>query len=408
MIDFEIRNQSNYNFYELGLGNETVDAISLDTCMACYFEKDINSVMTFMNLKFVNAFKISYMPIRFFRNFIDSQSNLYTNKFERYITGKDIGLIDFDEFNYSMEWIEKYYHILRESILYIESTDKFTSIDASNYRELDVDDYLIRSDKTYYRVNTTGVYERNYIKNVDNSFGFEDILLHETNGICPIVKFREYGIECPQINTLVLLEYNAISDISWGVFNASPKLLTQPVVQSDQPDDVIREGSSGFGRTSRMLKVGSGENISTVDMGDLQNLLDLKKMYGDLITEQAIRHGIDSYSVSMNPLASISSGESKKVELTYVNQYRKKYFRMFNKFEKQVFDIMSKLFNLAITFEKIEFYDIEYGFLTPASNVGVTINNTKEVQSKVDTQVETEDDTEGDVEVNSELNNENI
>lgn len=402
-IDIKFKKTSNPSFYDLGYGNISLENITLDTCVSCYFENDIDYLIEFLNNKFSNSYNIQLLPLRFFKNFIDGQSNLYPNKFERYISGRDMNIVDYKEFNFSMEWIEKYFHILRESILYIQSPTEFTAIDASNYRTLDVNDYLIRSEGKYYRVNSIGVYERVYTKN-KKGYTFEDVLIRSTNGVCPIVKLNDYGCYDPQINSLVVLEYNTISDISWGIYNASPKLLTQPVAKSDQPDDVVREGTKNFGRTTMMLKVGSGEEINTIDMGDLQNLNDLKKMYGELITEQAIRHGIDSYSVTFNPLATISSGESKKVELSYVNMARKKYFRMFNKFEKQVFETISKLFNLDITFEKIEFYDIEYGFLTtvPTTSETKKVDDTSTpdaTQDEVVDVVETKVDESNDIKV---------
>ena len=381
-MNIERRNSKIPNFYDLGYGNISIDQISLNTCMSCYFEKDIDDIISFMSVKFSNSYKIPFIPTRFFKNFIDGQSNLYINKFERVIGGRDVSLIDFDEFNYSMEWVEKYFHILRQSILYIKSPTEFIPIDASNYRELDKNDYLIMSEDSYYRVNSTGVYQRLYVENIDDNYNFEDVLLYSINGVCPIIKLCEFGVSEPQINTLVSLEYNTIADISWGVYNATPKLLTQALMKSDETLDKSNDVAGGFGRTSKMLKVGSGEDITTIDMGDLRNLIDIQSVYDSIIVQQAIRRGIDSYSVSLNPLATVSSGESKKVELSYVNQYRKKYFRMFNKFEKQVFDTISKLFNLNLEFKKIEFYDIEYGFITTVENKGETTTSNEIVKTE--------------------------
>ena len=358
--------------------NIGLSELSLASCTAAYYGNDIEYIIDLISQKFSESYVIPIVPTRFFTNFIDSQSNCYTNKFERVIDGKDISLIDFDELNYSLEDCERFLHIHIQSILYVKSPTEFTPIDASNYTEIGDNDYVIKTTSGEMRINSTGVYSRT--KDLDGNN--VDVLLYPTNGVCPIVKFSERGVTKPQVNLLVALEYNTIADISYGVYNATPKLLTQAIMKSDETLDKSNDVAGGFGRTSKMLKVGSGEDITTIDMGDLKNLIDIQSVYNSIIVQQAIRRGIDSYSVSLNPLATVSSGESKKVELSYVNQYRKKYFRMFNKFEKQVFDTISKLFNLNLEFEKIEFYDIEYGFITTVENKGETTTSNEIVKTE--------------------------
>ena len=360
--------------------NVGLQDLTLASCMAAYYNRDIDYILDYISTKFTNSFNIPLIPSRFFTNFIDGQANCYTNKFERIISGQDVSLIDFDELNYSLEDCERFMHILKQSILYIKSPTEFQSIDGSNYVEIAPNDYLITTTDGKMRINSTGVYSR--VIDVD---GQEvDILLHSTNGVCPIVKFSERGITKPQVNILVALEYNTIADMSFGVYNAAPKLLTQAVAKSDQPDDVVREGTRNFGRTTMMLKVGSGEDITTIDMGDLKNLMDIQTIYDNIVKQAAVRLGIDSYSVSISQ-KDITSGFSKLVELGYVNQYRKKYFRVYNNCEKQIFEILKQMFKLDITFNKIEFYPIEYGFLSTPISSGKTVDSSKtEVEKDID------------------------
>lgn len=369
-----------YTYEKVETLNVGLQDLTLSSCMAAYYNRDIEYLLDYISTKFTNSFNIPLIPSRFFTNFIDSQANCYTNKFERVISGQDVSLIDFDELNYSLEDCERFMHVLKQSILYIKSPTEFQPIDGSNYVEIAPNDYLITTTDGKMRINSTGVYSRT----TDLNGQEVDILLHSTNGVCPIVKFSERGVTKPQVNILVALEYNVIADISFGVYNAAPKLLTQAVAKSDQPDDVVREGTRNFGRTTMMLKVGSEEDIVTIDMGDLKNLIDIQTIYDNIVKQTAIRLGIDSYSVSIAQ-KDITSGFSKLVELGYVNQYRKKYFRVYNKCEKQIFEILKQMFKLDITFDKIEFYPIEYGFLSTPISSGKTVDSNKiEVEKDVD------------------------
>lgn len=386
-----------YEYESLSLLNIGISELSLASCTAAYYGNDLNYVIDYISQKFTESYVIPIVPVRFFTNFIDGQSNCYTNKFERVISGRDISLIDFDELNYSLEDCERFLHIHKQSILYIKSPTEFTPIDASNYIELCENDYIIKTTSGEMRINSTGVYSRTKDLN-GNSV---DVLLQSTNGVCPIVKFCERGVVKPQVNILVALEYNVIADMSFGVYNATPKLLTQPMVKSDQPDDIVREGTAGFGRRSKMMKVGTGEDITTIDMGDLKNLMDIQSVYDNIIKQQAVRLGIDSYSVTVSN-KDITSGFSKLVELGYVNQYRKKYFRIYNKCEKQIFNILKTIFKLDITFDKIEFYPIEYGFLSTPTSSGKTVNTSNvepdkpSVDDVEDDIIELDDDLESD------------
>ena len=87
-----------YKYETSSILNIGLSELSLASCTAAYYGNDIEYIIDYISQKFSESYVIPIVPTRFFTNFIDSQSNCYTNKFERIIDGKDIKLIDFGKY----------------------------------------------------------------------------------------------------------------------------------------------------------------------------------------------------------------------------------------------------------------------------------------------------------------------
>ena len=78
---------------------------------------------------------------------------------------------------------------------------------------------------------------------------------------------------------------------------------------------------------------------------------------------------------------------------------------MYNKCEKQIFEILKQMFKLDITFDKIEFYPIEYGFLSTPVSSGKTVDSDKiEIKTDPDESDTDSDKMEVETDVDTESN----
>ena len=335
-----VNNQFNYDV--------TGEDLALN--MACYNGDDDLYIEEIIEEKYDSNGKIPAKPLRFFKSYIDSKANIYNNFFIRVVDG-DTGLIDIEELNYAIETCEKYAHISGQSIMYLKSVTEFVPIDASNYKKIDKNHYIIKTDDGNLIIKNTGVYV-----NTENDDGETIEVLIKATNIIPIIEFNV----CNKLvrNSMVALQYEFIADMSWAFYNSTPKLLTQLIVNSDAEENLVKSHTKNLGRTTKSVKMGERDKISTIDMGDLQNLKDIVEVYNTVIKQMAVSQGVDKSSVDVMGL--FEAGIAKIIEKNYINQIRKQYFRMFKKAEKQLWFALSKLFNISCEYKNIIFYPIKF------------------------------------------------
>lgn len=335
-----VNNQFNYDV--------TLEDLALN--MACYNGDDDLYIEEIIDEKYDSNGKIPAKPLRFFKSYIDSKSNIYNNFFIRVVDG-DTGLIDIEELNYAIETCEKYAHISGQSIMYLKSVNEFVPIDASNYKKISKDHYIIKTNDSNLIIKSNGVYV-----NKENEDGDTIEVLLKATSVIPIIEFNV----CNKLirNSMVALQYEFIADMSWAFYNSTPKLLTQLIVNSDAEEGLVKSHTKNLGRTTKAVKMGERDKISTIDMGDLQNLKDIVEVYNTVIKQMAVSQGVDKSSVDVMGL--FEAGIAKIIEKNYINQIRKQYFRMFKKAEKRLWFALSKLFNISCEYKNIVFYPIKF------------------------------------------------
>lgn len=319
--------------------------------IACYEGKDREYIDEQLDIKYDSKGKIRVFYPRFFKSFIDSQSNIYKNYFERIVNG-DYKMIDIDELNFCLEKCETYAHISGKSIMYLKSTSEFVALDASKYKKISDDYYVIYDKNGNLHIKNNGVYQET--KTGEKNEDFLLTLLTETKAL-PVVEFSMGELKK---NELVDLQYEWIADFSWGMHNASPKLLSQLMVKSDSERDVVKQAVDGVGHSSKIIQMSVNDTVQILEMGDLKNLESIIKIYNDAIKQQATQNGVDVNDVNLMSL--FESGIAKIVEKNHINQYRKQFFRMFKKAEKQIWFKISKLFNINCEFVNIIFYPLQF------------------------------------------------
>lgn len=325
--------------------------------IACYFEQDSQELIDSMALKFENSLNIPVIETRIFKNFINSKSNLYKNNFER--------VSNLDEqtqkkLNEQMLWLERYFHVsMSESRMYIKSIDEFLALDPSQY--IDVENKVfVQSDEDVLLFEVgqkVKISKRKDVSIYDTStINYNDFVeISESKTIIelPFLTLKAKRISVPFLNPLINVEREFISAISWGMYNTSPKMLTQFQISSDLAVDDVRKRLDYLGKTTKAILLGTSDGVKTVDVGDLKNLLDLFTAWKIVIEQRAVNNGVDKNSVYVQ--GELISGEAKKVELNYINESRKDYFSMFENFEIELSRKMSLMFNKNITIESVTF-----------------------------------------------------
>lgn len=340
--------------------------------IAAYFKVDRALKLIALRNKFKDPKgNIPLMPVDFFEGFIDSMSNLYTNPFER--TSENITIEVEDVLNECMEDAERYYHISLQSIVYVKSANEFIPFDASEYvlypNENDYDAVFIqdgddhvlafKKNEPVARKETTLDDCQAWEDNVVDLSTWTPISPSVTFKTLPFVVIKHRRLTEPQKNELLDLEKAYIADMSWGMYNAVPKLLTQAVMKSDAAEDKTKEESDAFGRTGKMVFLDSTGELQTIDMGNLNNLKDIKTVWKEIINDKAVLYGVNKNAVAVT--SELISGEAKKAELEYINARRNKFKRMFYKAERKICDISNELYNTKYSVTAINFKDILFG-----------------------------------------------
>lgn len=339
--------------------------------IAAYFKVDRALKLLALRNKFKDPTgKIPLMPVDFFEGFIDSMSNLYTNPFDR--TSESIPIEVEDVLNECMEDAERYYHISTQSIVYVKSANEFIPFDASEYvlypNENDYDTVFIQDGDDYVKAfkknepvakkQTTLDACQIWDKGVDLST-WTPVSPSITFKTLPFVVIKHRRLTEPQKNELLDLEKAYIADISWGMYNAVPKLLTQATMKSDALEDKTKDDAKSFGRTGEMVFLDSTGELTTIDMGNLNNLKDIKSVWKEIINDKAVLYGVNKNAVAVT--SELISGEAKKAELEYINARRNKFKRLFYKAERKICDISNELYNTKYSVTAINFKDILFG-----------------------------------------------
>lgn len=368
MLDIKFSYDHNQSVVDTSQFDTKATKEELSLNMACYLQMDGDYIKDIIDYKYNSGGKILPIYSRFFTSFIDSKSNLYKNYFERIVNG-DYKMVSVDELNFSLEQAEKIMHISGQSIMYVKAIDEFTVFDPSKYNKINDNHYEIFTDDGKIHVKNDGIYSE-----TRNENGDVELIQIQSLTVLPIVEF--FDSKYPKFNTLCDLQYNWIADLSWGIFNSSPKLLSQFIIQTESEDDKIKAHAQNLGHQSKVIKMAVNDKVSVIEMGDLNNLKDIVTIYNDIIKQQAVSNGVDKNAI--NVLTLFESGVAKTVEMSYINDYRRKFFRIFKKGERKLWNIISILFGIKCEYVDLKFYPIKFTETSQENYIeSVTMNETE-------------------------------
>ena len=379
---------TNYEQNETQAILDLPDFTDLKRTLDAYYEIDRDALELVIEEKYeTTSGKIMMLPLRFFKTFINEQASLFSNTFVRDASG------DFNEaeLNQALMECERYFFMFKKSALYFSITEDSELVDDNeiiHYKALDPTIYFRDARTGYYWLKTDFHEVVMYIPNEDKSYTkykyigedgltiFDDVDFGEVLGnfdykkdltqqyytmvedidYLPILELSDNRVLVASGNGLVDIQENYIKSASWGLFNADPKLLTQVAITTDMSNEEAKANFANLGHTTKIIKLGLTDQASVFDTGDIKVLVDLMKQYSAILEQEALVNGVDKNAIVNNN--KMVSGESKKVELNYINKFRRNYFIIFANFEKLLFKNIEKLIS-GISYNGIKFLDID-------------------------------------------------
>jgi len=326
---------------------------ALQDTLDAYYENDTLGLTQMVVEKYeATSGKLLTVPLRFFRTFINEQASLYSNTFTRVAGGE----FNQDALNQSLMDMERYdtrtgYYWYQEDInqvvLYRTEGDqvkKYRYVGDSTVQEIALEFRTLVLEEVLSAFN--------YHEDLTTQFYIFD----QDLDYLPILEITQPRVRTATGNDLVTLQENYIASMSWGLFNADPKLLSQMVLNTSIGNEEAKKNFANLGLTTKAIKLQVMDTVQFMDTGDIKVLDDLITIYGKLLEQQALQKGVDKNSIINNN--KMVSGESKKVELNYINKYRRNFFIQFMNFEKRLFEHIISLAN-GISYEGVQFMDID-------------------------------------------------
>jgi len=355
-----------------------------DNNQAYYADNEYTSAMqSLLNAKHDdNSSRVQVQPLTFLSSMINSMSSLYTEDFYRDIKNKDT--IDEESYDTAMVYVERYYNLHRRSAIFTATDEQkhltFKALDPSRYFIQGTFSFISTGEESctmyieeparlaIYDIAmplSEAVEQYNLELGPLEQYSLKEGIITEReaveNGITksPLTEVTYYNNDQASLNSLVLLQKSYISDISWGVYAGSIKLITQPVLDSDKRIEDVGAMLDGFGTSTSIIQVGKGEKLSMYEAGDIKILLDLFEMYKEIITQSAIQNGADITAITAINESGSESATAKMVKLNYINKARKNHTMVFKAFEAKLWSNVKDGFNIDVGFNSISFPNLK-------------------------------------------------
>ena len=378
--------------------------------------------LTDLEAAIANAFSqdngpISVIPLTFFKTFINKQASLYTGDFERQGLKND-DKIDVDGLNNELKFTERYCHRDRRGLIYYFSDNdliQFKAISALNYFKQG--DYCFIQDTDekvilFHRGIVTGdedsqedpllsnveneeivhVYEITKVDdinkmNVENSISMYDVVgnynllldpleqemftdkrtykIEKTEDTYPVFPFSEITYRDSKKagrNYISVMESRYIADMSFGIYQGEPKLVTHVVLTGDFDNaEHAKDVSKDIGRRNKITIAPSQTGVNVFETGDLQVLKDMIEAFNGFISQQCQVNGVDFHAlIPQSKIGNdVESGESKKLVMEYINEYRRDFYSDYQKLEREIFANIKILWGIDNAGVKIAFQDLE-------------------------------------------------
>lgn len=363
----------------------------------------------------------SVLQLRFCTPFIKSQANLFSNPFNRDIERSD--LFDISLLNDAEKRAERIFHLTQRAGILISmgDTDPLsddTSIKQPRFEvltplEFHHDDiwWFVKNGKETIIYQTVGEFNQKIVEAYKSPKEFQEVVSSFDDGqdffgvdaelapnykleYVPIIEWKNEDNDNIIISPMVSLEASYINNITWGLYNADPKMLNQIILKTEKGNEEVRQDIlQNYGKTTKLIKIGTADNFAVFDTGDVTVLQQVLEVYKSLVEQMALTKGVDITSIIRN--TGNVSGESKRFDLGYINRIRNDFKIPAKIFDKKIFNLLKYNWNLDCGWKGLVFHDLdlvtdkktdaeyavymrEQGFWTPAESLSYVRQITKD------------------------------
>jgi len=368
--------------------NNIPNFTSLAANNSAYFADSeyIQSMQSILNNKHKDFLsRIKVQPLTFIESMINSISSLYSEDFTRVL--KNDSQLDNKSLKVNEVYLERFYQLHKRAATYL-STDKdnkvkFTALDPTRYFVQGQYSFMSKDDNNTVlyieQENTLDIYDIALaIDKAVNDYDLEKEPLEqykseensnivvvkrerEMNGITksPIVEITTFNNKKAYLSSLVILQEAFISDISWGIYAGSIKLISQMVLESSTDPEKTKAMLANLGSVNQVVQVGKGNKLDMIIPGDVKVLLDLFDMYTEILKQIAVQQGADITAVIPSEESGSESAAAKMVKLNYINKARKNHTMIFEQHEQELWDRLKEGFNIDVGYDSISFPDLK-------------------------------------------------
>jgi hypothetical protein len=352
-----------------------------------YLEADLDELQNriFQRYKLLKS-DFDVLEMRFLSPFIKSQANLFSSQLNRTFSG--VPEFDMNSLNEAEKRAERIYHLFQKAGILISVGDSDPLISDGNLYHPSfkvVTPLQFWHEREWWFVNngtnSTIIYlaasEQNQtiinafesplpfvqclaLFNSDSlEFGVKATLNVEYElAYVPIVEWKNGDTERVITSPVYALERSYINQLTWGLYNGDPKMLNQLILKTDMSiEDTKSTISNNYGKTTKVVKLGIGDEFGVFDTGDLTALKDILLTYKELVEQMALTKGVDVTAVIRNT-ANVS-GESKRFDLGYINRVRNDFKAPATLFDKRIFRLLEYNWGINCGWENIVFQDID-------------------------------------------------
>lgn len=323
---------------------------------------------------------IKPLELRIAGAFIKNEANIFSNRFIRTVREEKFDFTVLDE---AEKRAERIYHLFKRAAILITmgtGDPLLDSVKSPHFEVLTPLQYhhegmywFFNSDEGIYIFETVAFNNQKIVKTYLSQKKYEQVLSEfdsSEDGLkvdaellgneyvyVPIIEWRSPNIDNIVINPVIGLEQHFIKQLTWGLDNADPKLLNQTILKSDEGIETIKGNLSNYGKNRKIMKIGLTEDISIFGVGDISVLKDLFTIRAMAVEELALTRGVDVSAVIRTTQA--LSGESKRMDLGYINRIRNDYKIPARNFDKRIFNLLKENYKIDCGWENFITTDIE-------------------------------------------------
>jgi len=352
-----------------------------------YLEADLDELQNrvFQRYKLLKS-DFDVLEMRFLSPFIKSQANLFSSQLNRTFTGAPE--FDLNSLNEAEKRAERIYHLFQKAGILVSVGDSDPLVSDGDFTHPSfrvVTPLQFWHEKEWWFVdngaNSTIIYltisEQN--QTIINAFesplpfiqcvfsfnteiselGVKAVLNPDYEfEYVPIIEWKNGDTERVITSPVYALERSYINQLTWGLYNGDPKMLNQLILKTDMSlEDTKNTIGNNYGKTTKVVKLGIGDEFGVFDTGDLTALKDILLTYKELIEQMALTKGVDVTAVIRN--TSNVSGESKRFDLGYINRIRNDFKTSATLFDKRIFRLLEYNWGISCGWENIVFQDID-------------------------------------------------